>query len=300
MVLKLLKPLLYSQAFDQLHTKEQLGYNVQANISRINGGRSVLSFSIQRENNPLFTKLRIDHFVTSVRAQIAEMTVDDFQTRINSLSRLILEKPKSIASKANNVWGNVISGEYDFGKKQKQVDALNGLEISDLLDFWDKYVNPETTTASSYTRIDYLVWSQKAWIPTSKELVSYSENTIALQGCLLNARVVNVSLSKISNAVAAIASSSANAQDNTSNGIFSAVHLLYKDAESTSKSKVALEMMIAQQHRYYESATNYSGIDMQRTPEGKWIIRNISELKAALKLFELPVSVAKLEPKYAN
>ncbi|KAI9504838.1 Metalloenzyme, LuxS/M16 peptidase-like protein [Coemansia spiralis] len=300
MVLKLLKPLLHSQIFDQLRTKEQLGYVVYAKLATINSGRSILSFAVQGEHNPLFAKLRIDQFIGNIRTQIAEMTVDDFQTRISALSRLILEKPKSIAGEAGNVWGDIISGKYDFGRKQKQVDALHQLELGDLLDVWDKYVNPETAVDSNYTRVDYLLWSQKAWMPTDKELALYSENTISLQGCLLSDGLVKGSLSEISSATDAIASNSTDAHTNNKDSVLPVIFLLYKDAGSPLKSKVALDMAVGQQSRHYGSTADYSGIDMQRTPEGKWIVRNFSEFKATQELFELPVPVTKLKPKHAN
>ncbi|KAJ1887771.1 metalloprotease, partial [Kickxella alabastrina] len=61
-VLDLLDELVSEPFFNQLRTKEQLGYQVHANIKTY-GKSSGLQFYIQGESNPTYATMRIDAFV---------------------------------------------------------------------------------------------------------------------------------------------------------------------------------------------------------------------------------------------
>ncbi|KAJ2401216.1 metalloprotease, partial [Coemansia sp. RSA 2559] len=303
--LMIIRPILHSQFFEELRTKEQLGYVVGSRLSVSKAGRSSFKFVVQGEQNPLFVKLRIDSFISGFRESLEKLSDGDIQDKISALAKSILEKHKSIAEEAEEGWGAIESGWYDFDAKRKLVERLRKVTKEAVLGVWDKHINPETAT-DNYTRIDYYAWSQKAWIPQIEELAGYSESVIALNGCLQRDGVANGTLGEVADAVAALASD-ADVSGHSQDSVHGRIVSLYRDASSTLKSKAALEMALDQAKKdaertdvKYKSLNDYSETDMLRTPDGVWIIREVETFKSAQSLNPLPEPVEELVPKYSH
>ncbi|KAJ2547846.1 metalloprotease, partial [Coemansia sp. RSA 1933] len=301
--LMIIRPILHSQFFDEIRTKEQLGYVVGSRLVISKAGRSSFKFVVQGEQNPAFAKLRIDSFIRGFREKIAKLSEGDVQDKINALAKSILEKHKSVAEDADEAWGSIESGWYDFDAKYELVERLRLVKKEDVLAAWDRHVNPESAS-ENYARVDYYAWTQKAWIPQTSDLAGYSESIIALYGCLQHDSVVNsTTLDEVADIVAVLASgadSSTYGQDSTEDKIIA----LYHDGNSTLKSKVALDMAVDQAKQgsviKYKSVNDFSEADMQRTPDGTWIIDNVDTFKSLHDLNPLPVPVRDLVPKYSN
>ncbi|KAJ1902122.1 metalloprotease [Coemansia sp. IMI 209127] len=303
--LMIIRPILHSQFFEELRTKEQLGYVVGASLSVSKAGRSSFELVVQGEQNPLFVKLRIDSFISGFRESLEKLSESDIQDKISALAKSILKKNKSIAKDAEEGWGAIESGWYDFDAKHKLVERLRMVTKEDVLSAWDKHVNPETAT-KNYTRVDYYAWSQKAWIPQREDLASHSESVVALNGCLQRDGIVNGTLGEIADAVAALASG-ADVSGHNQDSVHGRVISLYRDASSTLKSKAALDMAVDQAKKdakltdvRYKSLNDYSETDMLRTPDGAWIIGNVDTFKSAHSLNPLPEPVVELVPKYSD
>ncbi|KAJ2209498.1 hypothetical protein EV179_006571, partial [Coemansia sp. RSA 487] len=169
----------------------------------------------------------------------------------------------------------------------------------DVLGAWDKHINPETVS-ENYTRIDYYAWSQRAWVPQSKDLAGYSEGVIALFGCLQREGVVSGTPDEVVAAVRSLASG-ADVVGNSQNSVHSKIDALFRETSSALKSKVALDMAVDQAKENaeltglkYKSTKDYSDIGMQRTPDGTWIIGDVDVFKSAQSLNPLPEPVEKL------
>ncbi|KAJ2812553.1 hypothetical protein GGI24_006656, partial [Coemansia furcata] len=99
------------------------------------------------------------------------MTVEEFDSSIQSLISIKEEKPKSIDDEFFNMWSPINSGKYNFDKLDDEIEHLKQLSKDDLLAFWDKYVNEDT--AQRYTRLDLQMWSTKIWQPAAEEFEMY-------------------------------------------------------------------------------------------------------------------------------
>ncbi|KAJ1667177.1 metalloprotease [Coemansia sp. RSA 1646] len=303
--LMVIRPILHNQFFEEIRTKEQLGYIVGARLSVSKAGRSSFEFIVQGEQNPIYTKLRIDAFIRGFREKLVGLSDNDIQDKINVLAKLILEKHKSIAEQADEDWDAIDGGWYDFNAKHKLVERLRMVKKEDVLGAWDKHINPETAS-ESYTRIDYHAWSQKAWIPQSKDLAGYSEGVVALFGCLQREGVVNGTLDEVEEAVHSLASGT-DIVGNSQNSVYGKIDALFRKANSALKSKVALDMAVDQLKKdieltglKYKSTKDYSDIGMQRTPDGTWIIGDMDMFKSAQGLNPSPEPVETFVPKYSN
>lgn len=109
----LLDQITHEPAFDQLRTKEQLGYVV------FSGARSTSTtigyrFIIQSEKTPQYLEGRIDSFLSGYSKTLAEMPESEFEGHKRSLITKRLEKLKNLDQESNRLW-SYIDGEYfDF------------------------------------------------------------------------------------------------------------------------------------------------------------------------------------------
>lgn len=99
--------------FNQLRTKEQLGYIVLSGavIENTWAGYRIL---IQSEKSPEYLESRIDAFLTVFEIKLEEMPEEEFQARMRSLVNMYLERPGSLMQESIRFWNHIASDSYDF------------------------------------------------------------------------------------------------------------------------------------------------------------------------------------------
>lgn len=130
-------------AFDQLRTKEQLGYVVWSGVrpsARTIGYRIL----IQSEREPEYLESRIDAFLLKFKETLSAMTPEEFEGNKRSLINKRLEKLKNLESETTRLWG-YINGEYmNFFQVDTDVAAIRKLTKSDIQEFFAQYIDPES------------------------------------------------------------------------------------------------------------------------------------------------------------
>lgn len=109
----LIDQMLHEPAFDQLRTKEQLGYVV------FTGMRSLFTtsgfrFLIQSERTPQYLDTRIEAFLTRFSETLAEMSDADFEGHKRSVIVKRLEKLKNLNQESSRHWQQICNEFYDF------------------------------------------------------------------------------------------------------------------------------------------------------------------------------------------
>jgi len=109
----MLDQLTQEPAFDQLRTKEQLGYIVYtgAKISLTTIG---FRFIIQSEKSPQYLESRIEAFLVNYGKTLANMSDADFESNKRSLIVKHLEKLKDLDQETGRHWGQMSNEYYDF------------------------------------------------------------------------------------------------------------------------------------------------------------------------------------------
>lgn len=105
--------LTHEPAFDQLRTKEQLGYVV------FSGARSSSTtigyrFIIQSERDPAYLESRIDTFLTGYGDVLNNMPESEFEGHKRSLITKRLEKLKNLDQESTRMWAHIDSEYFDF------------------------------------------------------------------------------------------------------------------------------------------------------------------------------------------
>jgi insulysin len=109
----LLDQISHEPCFDQLRTKEQLGYIV------FSGARASITtygfrFIIQSEKTAPYLETRIELFLETLAKSIENMSEEDFENNKRSLIVKRLEKPKYLDQETGRHWNQIHTEYYDF------------------------------------------------------------------------------------------------------------------------------------------------------------------------------------------
>ncbi|ODQ53020.1 a-pheromone processing metallopeptidase Ste23 [Saitoella complicata NRRL Y-17804] len=187
-LLMLLSQIANEPCFDQLRTKEQLGYSVWSGARKTT---TAMGFRviIQSERNTDYLESRIESFLVQLRGIIADMKDEEYQTHVKSIIDKKTEKLKNLGQETSRYWQHILSGYYDFHQLDADVENLKTISKDDLLRYYDEYVMPGSATRR---KLSVHMQSQKA-VPDS--LPAPADHSKFIQGLsmFLNANQLEVS-----------------------------------------------------------------------------------------------------------
>ncbi|TWU76783.1 Insulinase (Peptidase M16) [Metarhizium rileyi] len=134
-------------AFDQLRTKEQLGYIIFANVRTIctNSGLGIL---IQSKRNPKYLDRRIESFLAQFGQMLEQMSDTEFEKHKRSLMVRLLEKPRDLDQESTKHWKEIDLERYDFELAQHNASNVAPLAKTDVVDFYNTYLHPSSNSRS--------------------------------------------------------------------------------------------------------------------------------------------------------
>lgn len=141
MLSELLEQIINEQFFDQLRTKEQLGYIVCSQVKNVNGVRG-LYFLIQGSKSPPELEDRAEAFILNLRDMLKDMPQDEFDEHKESLATMRLEKPKTLNHQCCKFWSEIKSDQYHFDRDNVEVEALRKIKKKELMKFYENFVAP--------------------------------------------------------------------------------------------------------------------------------------------------------------
>ncbi|EXJ94318.1 insulysin [Capronia coronata CBS 617.96] len=132
-------------SFDQLRTKEQLGYVVWSGVrpASVTMGYRVL---IQSERDPDYLETRIDAFLLKFKKDFESMTDDEFEGHKRSLINKRLEKLKNLDFETGRLWAYICGEYFNFYQVDRDVAAIRQLTKDDMREFYTQYIDPESPT----------------------------------------------------------------------------------------------------------------------------------------------------------
>ncbi|KAJ2684795.1 metalloprotease [Coemansia spiralis] len=270
---------------------------------------------VEGESNPMFMTMHINKFIHDMQQHIADLTDEQFDNRVKSLIKLYQERMKNIDEEAGIYEGHVCANSYMFNTCDIKVGFLQSIAKTELLELWNRYVNP--STAAAYTRIDVQMWSTRIWKPTESDFKRYSAKTLALYGCMHSEGNVDLDIGKVDEFIAtAIATRPEQVENNddseslmtelksASLSVSGATYSPGKGAEMAAHTSAALALA-AKDHETFGnygsvSHTNFATIGMDKTPDGLWLMTDYKKFQATQKLYGLGVPAEVLVPKYSS
>ncbi|KAI7847937.1 Metalloenzyme, LuxS/M16 peptidase-like protein [Circinella umbellata] len=186
--LSLVAQMAQEPCFNQLRTREQLGYLVFSGIRR-HIGIMGLRIIIQSERDTVYLENRVEVFLDALREIIVKMTDKEYQAQVNSLIADKQEKFKNMGQEGAKYWGDIDCGYYEFDDVEKDVAELRTVEKNSLIEFFDAYINP---ASPKFRKLSVHLQSQKAIPspppPSNKKIIDVE----SLHSCLEAAKGPNV------------------------------------------------------------------------------------------------------------
>ena len=144
-LIEILSAVLEQPFYEDLRTKQQLGYIVSSGVKGIEETR-VFSLVVQSSVATAETLTNaITKFVESFRANTLEpLTEGDFSMYVKGLIDRKTEPDKKLAQEANRNWNEIASGRLQFDRIQRESGALLDITKDDLLEFWDTHFSPDS------------------------------------------------------------------------------------------------------------------------------------------------------------
>ncbi|RUS32698.1 Metalloenzyme, LuxS/M16 peptidase-like protein [Jimgerdemannia flammicorona] len=190
--LSLLAQIAQEPCFDQLRTKEQLGYLVFSGVRKQTGSMG-LRFIIQSEKDTVYLENRIEEFLSKLHAIIQEMSDEEYKAQVNSLIAKKLEKDKNLGQEGGRYWAHVHSGYYEFDQVETDVTELRTITKNSLLEFFNAHIHP---SSSLRRKLSVHLRSQK--IPISSR---FKVNIESLHTCLTSQGVTRYSVEDLQRAM---------------------------------------------------------------------------------------------------
>lgn len=138
--LALMSQIAQEPCFDQLRTKEQLGYLVFSSLRKTIGsmGFRVL---VQSERDSRFVESRIEAFFDSFKTLLENLTDEEFEAQRTSLINKKLEAVKNLYEESSRFWFHIHSGYYDFLQRDTDVAALRNVTHQEVIDCFMHHIH---------------------------------------------------------------------------------------------------------------------------------------------------------------
>ncbi|XP_009594332.1 nardilysin-like [Nicotiana tabacum] len=139
-VIDLFDELVEEPLFNQLRTKEQLGYVVDCS-ARVTYRIMGFCFRVQSSDyDPVYLQGRIDNFIDGVKELLDGLDDKSFESYRSGLIAKLLEKDPSLAYETNRLWGQITDKRYMFDMSEKEAEELRSIQKSDLVEWYHTYL----------------------------------------------------------------------------------------------------------------------------------------------------------------
>ncbi|KAK4190445.1 UCH-domain-containing protein [Podospora australis] len=139
----MLEQIMHEPCFDQLRTKEQLGYIVYCGTWQ-NATTFGIYFTIQSEKTAPYLETRIENFLDTMAKSLEDMSDEEFEKHKRSLIEKRLEKAKYLEAESNTLWHRIGSEYYAFDNDQLDAAHLRPLTKAEVIKFFNHYIKPSS------------------------------------------------------------------------------------------------------------------------------------------------------------
>jgi len=143
--LVLLGSMIREPAFDQLRTKEQLGYAVFA-FKRTILGYTGLSIIVQSPRaktggaGAAFLRERVDAFLLDYRQVLANVSSAQLAQHKKAAASTLLQRPTDLSDAAGRIWAEIEGGDYLFARASTLASLIDSITPDSLRQFYDTLV----------------------------------------------------------------------------------------------------------------------------------------------------------------
>lgn len=296
--LSLLAQIAQEPCFDQLRTKEQLGYLVFSGVRKQTGSMG-MRFILQSERDTIYLENRIEEFLAKLRSIVEKMTSEEYKAQVQSLISKKLEKDKNLGQEGGKYWTHIHSGYYEFDQVETDIKELRLIEKEDLLNFMTEYIDPQSP---SIRKLSVHIQSQKVSVP------KFKVNIESLHTCLVSQGITRLSIDDIRAAfekgdtgeasmesnLRTLLSDESKADEGEIESLMAKLVLAMRETENTDGSLVSVDNQKTARRlsmvdgkvpqASVSTDTSINTRDHTKLPEGNKIITNVIDFKSSVEL----------------
>ena len=137
--LKLIESFLSEKFYDQLRTKETLGYIVQLLTIDVCGYCSLVNVIQSNLKTPEYCASRVRNFYKENYQKIIDITEEEFKQHLNARINKFNKKDDTLFEIFARNWGEINNDTYEFDDKEKTLESLNECKREEFIKFYEKY-----------------------------------------------------------------------------------------------------------------------------------------------------------------
>ncbi|XP_010480372.1 PREDICTED: nardilysin-like [Camelina sativa] len=138
-MLDLFHEIIEEPLFNQLRTKEQLGYVVECGprlTYRVHG----FCFCVQSSKyGPVHLLGRVDNFIKEIEVLLEQLDEESFEDYRSGMIARLLEKDPSLLSETNELWSQIVDKRYMFDFSHKEAEELRNIQKKDVIKWYKTY-----------------------------------------------------------------------------------------------------------------------------------------------------------------
>lgn len=177
LLMDLFSTIVHEPGFNQLRTREQLGYVVftGTRATREKGGFHVL---IQSERDCEYLEFRIEEFLKRTKKQLDDMTDDNFAEFKKALRDKKLLKHKNLREEFASFRNHINAGDLGFDTRFKHAELLDLVTKEEIVQFYHDFIDPTNNQSKSARVTTYLRSQSVPEVTPQKALSSALVNAV--------------------------------------------------------------------------------------------------------------------------
>jgi len=182
--LMIIEGLIKSKFYNELRTKQQLGYIVDSSISILENTLGII-FLIQssRYNSDTLEK-RINEFVENFYLYLNDITHFEIDEIKKSIINKKLQKTNSIKNETSRLYNIAFERNAEFDIKSRELKAIEKITRYDILEFFRKYLMPSSQRRLNLKMINNNIESQNFYDKNIISIPDFKEKYICPNKCL--------------------------------------------------------------------------------------------------------------------
>ncbi|KAG8198306.1 hypothetical protein JTE90_021560 [Oedothorax gibbosus] len=140
MLLELLADIISEPCFNYLRTQEQLGYIVCSSTRRSSGAQGI-RIIVQSDKSPSYVDGRIEAFIQYFDKYLQELSDEEYQNHVQSVTGIRLEKPKKLFLQNAKYWLEIHSQHFNFDRDNIEVACLATITKDELYSYFKELIS---------------------------------------------------------------------------------------------------------------------------------------------------------------